>query len=209
LTTPTKTVNQFYVRVDTDRELSRDLVKQLYSAIKSILPTGLPSSVALESPSDGVIPVRLIHTVTTAGAHQYEIPLTRHLTDNEFEFLVDSLLVPDDFTIIKSAAPIQDWRQKPTGPTQLAPDEYEVFCDTLAKRQHARWCEERTANGWRYGPTHSAGDRVSPLLRPWHDLPEQYRKVDRVFPEEIINIIEEMGFVIVPKTELTKLTKKK
>lgn len=202
MTTPTKTENQFFIKVTTDRELSRDLVKKLYTSIKSLLPTGLPSSIALEQPDNGIVPVRLIHTTTTSGSHTYEIPLTRHLTDGEFQNIETSLIVPDDFKVIKSAAPIKFRDYKPANRSQVKPEDYDIFCDTLAKRQHARWCEDRTAEGWRYGPTYSAVDRVSPLLRPWHDLPEQYRKVDKKLPLEMIDIIEQMGYLVIPKATL-------
>lgn len=47
-------------------------------------------------------------------------------------------------------------------------------------------------------------------MRPWDQLPEQYRKVDYELPHLFMNMLVEQGYVVVFRDELNKwLTKKK
>lgn len=205
-----KTDNQLYLRFIADSDLEKDEVKRLFHLISSMLPTGIAGSLPVERPGFGLAPVRLVHKTDASGAHVYEIPLTRHLTDTEFQY-IDEHLAQDEqhVELQKSAAPIANMRQVPAGEPQIEPGPYDIFCDTLAKLQHARWCSERNNEGWRYGTTYSAADRVSPLLLPWHDLPPQYQKVDKSFPQEILQILESMGYLVVPRDKLEKMLKRK
>ncbi len=49
------------------------------------------------------------------------------------------------------------------------------------EEMHARWCRWREARGWTLGPVKDPVARTHPNLRPYHELPEAQRRVDRVF----------------------------
>ena len=48
--------------------------------------------------------------------------------------------------------------------------------EELARAEHTRWMQERTAAGWRMAPgTSDASAKTSPWLVPWEELPEDIR----------------------------------
>lgn len=211
LTTPTKTDNQFYVRLVTDESLKKPAVRILYKMIALALPSGVLSSIQVERPGYGLDTVRLIHKTGEAGSHVYEIPLTRNLTGKEFtkvELAVAPVLTAGQSVQSSGIEPLKA-SQKPVETPPLEPVDFDVFCDTLAKYQHAVWYKQKIDAGWRYGLEHNITEKVNPMIRPWHELPEGYRRVDKRFPNEIFNILENLGYVIVPEAELKKLLKKK
>ncbi len=72
----------------------------------------------------------------------------------------------------------------------------EVEC--LAKLEHGRWCKERTARGYVYGPVRD--DKATPkthhLLVLWDDLPEEERDKDRAFIRAIPAVLATIGFQV-------------
>ncbi len=65
--------------------------------------------------------------------------------------------------------------------------------EELAEREHERWCAERLAEGWRYGPGKDAGRRQHPDLVPWPDLPEPRRQIDRDHVAAIPELLSGIG----------------
>lgn len=211
MTTPTKTDNQFYIRLVSQRSLEKPEVVAFYKFVKGVLPSGVLSSIQVERPNYGLDTVRLIHKTGESGAPVYEIPLSRNLTENEFDLVKYAFqgMAKEGQELESSTVVIPNARHLPTGESHFEPDNYDIFCDTLAKYQHSNWCSERTEAGWRYGADHNPQAKTSPLLRPWHDLPSHYQRKDKNLPNKIFEILEDMGYVIIPRTELDKLTKKK
>ncbi len=60
-------------------------------------------------------------------------------------------------------------------PFTFADEEVEM----LAKAEHRRWVEERTAKGWRHGPIRDNDRKLHPDLVDWEDLSEDSRDKDR------------------------------
>lgn len=211
MTTQTNKANQFYVRLVSHTKLEKPSVVSFYNTVKANLPSGVLSSYQVERPGYGLDTVRLTHKTGEAGSQVYDIPLTRNLTEKEFQAVRVAFadLAVEGQRLETSAPTIANARQLLDGEPQIEPDKFEVFCDTLAKHQHSNWCTERTEAGWRFGFDHNAMEKTSPLLRPWHDLPAQYKSIDKKLPSQILNILEDLGYVIVPKAELEKLKKKK
>ncbi len=52
----------------------------------------------------------------------------------------------------------------------------------LARMEHNRWCGEKIAAGWRYGPARIESAKVNPVIGSWDDLPdhERERQVNQV-----------------------------
>ena len=69
----------------------------------------------------------------------------------------------------------------------------------MAILEHDRWVEERTGNGWVYGPKKDVEHRISPYLVPWDDLSEEIRELDRQAVRNIVGIFRDAGMGIVRK----------
>jgi len=85
---------------------------------------------------------------------------------------------------------LTDWSAPPL---QFTIDEVEL----LARMEHDRWCRERTAGGWTYGPERDAAQRVSPYLVPWADLSEEIREYDRNTVHALPQFLASAGFSVV------------
>jgi RyR domain len=85
---------------------------------------------------------------------------------------------------------LTDWSAPPL---QFTIDEVEL----LARMEHDRWCRERTAGGWTYGPERDAAQRVSPYLVPWADLSEEIREYDRNTVRALPQFLASAGFSVV------------
>lgn len=211
MTTQTKTDNQFYIRLVSPSALDKAEVKRFYKLVKTVLPSGVLSSMQIERPNYGLDTVRLIHKTGDSGAQVYEIPLTRNLTEKEFDWVKYAFqdLAEEGQELDSSTVVIPNARHLLGGEPLLEPDDFETFCDTLAKYQHSNWCLEKSDAGWRFGVSHDHHAKTSPLLRPWQDLPDHYKSIDKKLPSQIFELLDSMGYVVIPKTELEKITKKK
>jgi hypothetical protein len=68
--------------------------------------------------------------------------------------------------------------------------------DMLAKYEHDRWCDERTAAGWQFG-TRNDEARSHHDLVSWEDLGEPARNKDRQAVRDLPSIVGEIGLTIV------------
>ncbi len=79
------------------------------------------------------------------------------------------------------------------------------LCTGWAKRKHEDWMSGKTSGGWRYGPTVSQSNKTHPLLRPWSEIPAEYRKVDTTQAQELLDLLRDSGYVIVRREDLDSL----
>lgn len=80
----------------------------------------------------------------------------------------------------------------------LTDDEIEV----MAKDEHERWCRDRRADGWTYGPTRDAGRRRHPDLKGWDELEESVRVKNREIVRALPAVLARSGLAIVRADEL-------
>jgi len=77
----------------------------------------------------------------------------------------------------------------------------------FAIEEHARWNDERTADGWKLDRSLADGDpvrKLTPYLVPWKQLPPSIAKYDLDFVEAIPAILASAGLQVVRTTELTQ-----
>jgi hypothetical protein len=53
----------------------------------------------------------------------------------------------------------------------------------------------------------SIKNKTHPLMRPWDDLPAQYRDTNTNNPENFLQFLNSQGFAVVKQTELGSLLK--
>ncbi len=68
--------------------------------------------------------------------------------------------------------------------------------EELAEAEHARWCHDLDADGWRFGASKDPVAKRHPKLLPWNDLTEDDRDKDREPVAELPVMLARAGFVI-------------
>jgi hypothetical protein len=114
------------------------------------------------------------------------------------EELRESNLRQADHIVAKLAAagydiaPLRDWDAKDFA---FAPDEVE----RMAQMEHARWMSERLAAGWTYAPGPKDPERrTNPfLLKPWDELPDEQRDIDRGAVTDLPRLLASVGLQVV------------
>lgn len=66
----------------------------------------------------------------------------------------------------------------------------------LARSEHRRWCAEREADGWRYGPAKDVAQKAHPCLVPYDELAEPQREYDRAQVRRLIGNLADLGFCV-------------
>jgi hypothetical protein len=69
--------------------------------------------------------------------------------------------------------------------------------ESMARKEHGRWCEERTADGWVYGAVRDNPLKRHPDLKPWEELSEQSKDKDRDTVRAMPEILARYGLAIV------------
>ncbi len=80
-----------------------------------------------------------------------------------------------------------------SGLVSFSPEEVEA----LAVMEHDRWVEERSSNGWVWGPEKDVGRRVSPYIAGWDEIPEAIREYDAEAVRNIIPLLGSAGLMVV------------
>jgi hypothetical protein len=194
------TDSPFFVKLVSARALPRETVKQWFQLCKRELPSGVLGAVQVNKPNFGIASVQLIHRKNSDGSHEYEIPLNRDVLKRELapiKVAWKDASDQGDYTIETSASYTTDSRHKLADAVTLEQNRYDELCETLAKHQHSRWCRERQSSGWKYGLAMDLTEKTHPLLRPWEDLPESYKKVDFEAPKVFAKVLKDMGYTIV------------
>ncbi len=94
--------------------------------------------------------------------------------------------------------PLTDWRAEAF---EFSPEQVEV----MAQMEHARWVADLSAQGWRL--TFGEKDysrKVHPLLKPWAQLSDDEREIDRATVRSMPELLAEAGFQIQPLRETTQ-----
>lgn len=183
------------------KEASEEVRKSWYRIVCDTAPNGVITTV----PVDGK-PVCLV-TSLHGETSWLKVPLTRDLLDQEAESIVNAFAAehPDlDFDVRVSSSAAEQLGAD-TMPVTVDKDRYVALCTAWAKSQHDRWMKERLDAGWRYGPTISLSARTHPLLRPWPDLPEQFRKIDLDEPQKLLDLLNDQGYALITRDELQSL----
>jgi hypothetical protein len=58
---------------------------------------------------------------------------------------------------------------------------HQAYPDAGPEASHESWMEEKTANGWKYGPVKDADKKEHPCLVPFGQLPVEQQAKDYIF----------------------------
>jgi hypothetical protein len=81
------------------------------------------------------------------------------------------------------------------------------LCTALAKQRHEDWVRDHSNAGWRFGPVVDATEKTHPLLRPWDQLPDRFRVPDLAWPQRLVNMLNDNGYVVMSRDAMERLTR--
>ena len=194
-----------YIMLKTADALPKEIIHCWFHAAKSFLPNGVLTTIQTTDEQGSLRSVSLVHR-EVGGEHEYLLPLTRDLTDKEAEPVVDHFASenPDlDFEIEVSSA--QTGLLGQSSSVKVDDGKYLELCTSWAKKQHEIWLKDRTDGGWSYGPVMSLKNKTHPLVRPWHELPDQFKKIDTAQPQNLLDLLNDQGYAVISKQELEGL----
>lgn len=196
------TTIQRYIKLIVSDALSRDAMIHFFQCVKSLAPSGVLATVQTTDEHGALRSVTLVDREVN-GKHEYIVPLSRDLSDKEVEPIVEAFVEQEpelDFDLEVSSSEANNLMGGK--PISIKDDKYSELCTAWAKKQHDAWYQERTEAGWRYGPTMSIKNKTHPLLRQWHELPEQFRKIDFDQPQSLLDLLNDQGYAVIGKSEL-------
>jgi hypothetical protein len=92
-------------------------------------------------------------------------------------------------------APLRDWdsenlifEERQSG----EPDEVTL----MSALEHDFWCEEKTSEGWRYGPEKDPDQKTNPNLIPWEELTSAEQEKNKEFIRGLPHLLVQAGFQI-------------
>jgi hypothetical protein len=193
-----------FVQLNTKKKLKPALVTLWYSSVLRSAPSGVVTVVPAINDNGRPASVQMVHR-KTADHHCYLIPLTRDLRDEEVEPIVHRFA---------KAAPDLDFEVE-TNETKLIAKEYGeipmdaakhvALCMALAKQQHEEWMRDQADAGWRYGTTYSKRDKTHPMILPWDQLPDRFRKPNTKLPQTLLDFLNSHGYAVLHREELDRL----
>ena len=197
-----------YIKLVSQDHLGVDEARVWHKTVMAHGPSGVIASIDSVDNQGKISTTRLVRR-SKGDTTELIIPLVRDLLPHELEKIADAwrnVSPPGNFTIGINATQDQKMSQAVSDLT-LDQDEHQALCLQLAKVQHDAWIREKANSGWSYGPVLSIQNKTHPLMRPWIELPAQYRDVNTNNPENFLNFLNNQGFAVVKQTELGSLLK--
>lgn len=193
----------FHISLVTPDPVVETIVRDWFKCVRSRAPYGVPCLMALVDDKGEPQNVCLVHRETDKG-HYYMVPMTRDLTEKEAERIIESFRFQHqelDFDVEATVIPTYTMDKMQPSIT-VDQKEYADVARAWAKKTHDDWMKERIEQGWRYGQQVSISQKTHPLLRPWDELPEQYKVVDVDSPQKMLDLLNQHGYVVVSKDDL-------
>jgi len=66
----------------------------------------------------------------------------------------------------------------------------------MARMEHEHWCQEKTAEGWKYGSEKDPDKKTNPSILPWEELPGTEKEKNRKFITGLPRLLARAGFQI-------------
>lgn len=191
---------EMYIRLVVDTKLSTTNLKRWYKVVNEYAPSGTITGIQVPD-ENGNLKTALV-VMKKLNGFCYDIPTTRDISNSELKILAEKwdILYPNNFSI-ESSSPKET---VDTNFIDIEESDNKNLSETLAKNNHNKWLKDKIENGWRYGIDFSNENMTNPLLRPWEQLTEEEKDVDYSILENLVQFLNEQGFVVVSREQLTK-----
>lgn len=181
-----------------------DITYQLACKFKSVVSISGPQNIILDHTYQS-FDATVTSSFERITPNIIRIHLSRYLTNKEFDNICNGW-DSQQFDFETTISTDQIVPEKNTYGVSVMDDViYKSIALDLAKSEHAKWYNAKTAQGWSYGAYLSVIDKKHPLMLPWEQLPEDYKTVDLHSPQNMINILQQQGFTLVKTSEFESL----
>lgn len=195
-----------FVKLSSPDHISLDDARLWFQTAQSHFPQGTMTSIDMVGPDGNPVSYRVIRR-KEGDNHSLIIPTSRDILPDELDYITrkwTEVCPSGKYSILGNASQADKLENK-INDIAMPADEYMSLCAELAKRQHESWVRDKSTMGWRYGPTISVLHKTHPMLRPWTELPDQYKNIDTSSPENFLNFLNNQGYAVVRKEELGSL----
>ena len=69
----------------------------------------------------------------------------------------------------------------------MAQEARSVLADAYKRQAHNEWIKEMMGKGYRYGLNMSVNEKTHPAMRPYDELPENYRKTPEKTDQQLLD----------------------
>ena len=193
-----------HITLEVEEPLDKAEIRSWLDSVVEHAPSGTVATVQQVNEKGSPVAVALVHR-EVRKCHRYIVPLTRDLSDDEIKGIVEAFASKHkdlDFDVCTQETHLSALHQ---GKMSVEQERHHELGMTMAKQRHTDWMRDRTESGWRYGVKMSQKDKTHPLLRPWEDLPERFRKPDLDGPQSVVDALSDQGYTVVAKDELQRL----
>lgn len=182
-----------HITLITKKPLSADEIKDWFSVVQKIGPAGIIGSAYISS--NGRLKISGFYTIKGKLGNEYVVPLTRDLSADEagkISIVWDRLWADGDFMIDFSQTD-QSRAHKKVEQQAIA----DAISETMAKRLHSDWVNEKVSDGWNYGTRYSKSNKTHPGLIPWEQLSDKQRTDETKRIKKMFEILESINLRLV------------
>lgn len=175
-------MQDFYILQRTSQPLDRESLRKWYHTVGLLAPQGVLSG---DDDNDEL----MLGMQDTD--YLYIIPLVRHLTAVEAEKIVTGYMrvTEHDFNIETSNVYRADADFGHPFEYDITLDEAAraTIQDAMSRRNHNKWIQEQMDKGWRFGLDLDLVAKTHPAMRPWDDLPANYRRFSALDDKALVD----------------------
>ena len=175
-------MQDFYILQRTAKILNSDEIRRWYLTVDMLAPDNIIMG-DYESNS--------FMFAMQAEDFIYMVPLVRHLTEQEAEKIVEGYMrvSEHDFDIETSNVyrANADLAHPFETDYQISVDAKNVLKDAYARQSHNQWIQGKMREGYRYGLKLNLKEKTHPAMRPWDELPKEYRRLPESSDKELLD----------------------
>ena len=175
-------MQDFYIQQRTERYLDADQIQRWYLTVEMLAPQG----VIKDDDQTGNFVLALQDNELL-----YRVELVRHLTAQEAERIVEGYMriTEHEFEIETSNVyrANADLAHPFETDYQISVDAKNVLKDAYARQSHNQWIQGKMREGYRYGLKLNLKEKTHPAMRPWDDLPKEYRRLPESSDKELLD----------------------
>ena len=175
-------MQDFYIQQRTERYLDADQIQRWYLTVEMLAPPG----VIKDDDQTGNFVLALQDNELL-----YRVELVRHLTAEEAERIVEGYMrvTEHDFQIETSNVyrAEADFGHPFESDIQMEEGARNILQQTYARQAHNEWIKEMMSKGYRYGLNMSVNEKTHPAMRPYDDIPENYRNMPKINDQKLLD----------------------